>query len=85
NVVFTVTAATTVFLAAIYMLRMVQGVFYGPANALTEKAIDIRMNEKIILGFIVAVIILIGVYPEPLFHLTRGAVESVLAKMYVKP
>ena len=85
NVVFVVTAATTVFLAAIYMLRMVQRVFYGPANALTEKTIDIRMNEKIILGFIVALIILIGVYPEPLFHLTRGAVESVLAKMYVKP
>ncbi|MEO6963451.1 MAG: NADH-quinone oxidoreductase subunit M [Puia sp.] len=85
NVVFVVTAATTVFLAAIYMLRMVQRVFYGPANALTEKAIDIRMNEKIILAFIVALIVLIGVYPEPLFHLTRGAVESVLAKMYVKP
>lgn len=85
NVLFMVTAAITIILAAIYMLNMVQRVFYGATHALTEKALDIRLNEKMVLGFIVVLIILIGVYPEPLFHLTRDAVNSLLAKMYFKP
>lgn len=85
NVVFVVSAATTIFLAAVYMLNMVQRVFYGPANALTEKALDIRWNEKFILGLIVVLVVWVGVYPEPLMHLTRSAAESLLSKMYFKP
>ncbi len=85
NVVFTVTAATTIILSAVYMLNMVQRVFYGPTNALTEKAVDIRLNEKFVLGVIVVVIIVVGVYPEPLFRLTQGSVDALLSKMYVKP
>jgi NADH-quinone oxidoreductase subunit M len=85
NVVFTVTAAVTVILSAVYMLNMVQRVFYGNTNALTGKGIDIRLNEKWVLGFIVVLIVLIGVYPEPLFRLTQDAVDSLLSKMYVKP
>jgi NADH-quinone oxidoreductase subunit M len=85
NVVFMVTAAISIILAAVYMLNMVQRVFYGPTNALTEQGVDANLNEKIMLGFLSVLILLIGVYPEPLFHLTKGAVESVLASMYVKP
>jgi NADH-quinone oxidoreductase subunit M len=85
NVVFMVTAGITIILSAVYMLNMVQRVFYGTTNALTEKTVDIRLNEKIILGFIVVLIVWIGVYPEPLFQLTRNAVDSVLTKMYFKP
>jgi NADH-quinone oxidoreductase subunit M len=85
NVVFTVTAAMTIILSAVYMLNMVQRAFYGPTNALTEKGVDIRMNEKFVLGIIVALIIVVGVYPEPLFRLTQDSVNAVLSKMYVKP
>jgi len=85
NVVFTVCAAVTIILSAVYMLNMVQRVFYGPVNGRTENAVDIRTNEKMVLGFLVILIIVIGVYPEPLFRLTQGAVDSLLAKMYVKP
>ncbi len=85
NVVFTVFAAVTIILSAVYMLNMVQRVFYGPLNGRTENAVDIRTNEKMVLGFLVILILLIGVYPEPLFRLTQGAVDSLLAKMYLKP
>jgi len=85
NVVFTVTAAITIILSAVYMLNMVQRVFYGPANARTENAVDIGLNEKVVLGFIVLVILILGVYPEPAIRLTQTAVESLLSKMYVKP
>ncbi|HET6999950.1 MAG TPA: NADH-quinone oxidoreductase subunit M [Puia sp.] len=85
NVVFTATAAITVILSAVYMLNMVQRVFYGPTNALTAKTIDIRPGEKMILAFIVILILVVGVYPEPLFRLTQDAVDALLSKMYVKP
>jgi NADH-quinone oxidoreductase subunit M len=85
NVVFTVTAAITIILAAVYMLNMVQRVFYGSTNARTENAVDIQLNEKFILGFIVLLILIMGVYPEPVFRLTKDAVESLISKMFVKP
>jgi NADH-quinone oxidoreductase subunit M len=85
NVVFTVVAAITIILSAVYMLNMVQRVFYGSTNAVTEKGVDIRLNEKMVLGLIVVIIVVVGVYPEPLFRLTQGAVDSLLSKMFVKP
>ncbi len=85
NVVFTVTAAFTIILAAVYMLNMVQRVFYGPVSVRTENTIDIGMSEKMVLGLIVILILVVGVYPQPVFHLTQGAVDSILSKMYLKP
>jgi NADH-quinone oxidoreductase subunit M len=85
NVVYVATAGLTIILAAVYMLNMVQRVFYGPTNALTVKAVDIRPNEKWVLGFIVVIILAVGVYPEPLFHITQNAVDALLSKMYTKP
>jgi NADH-quinone oxidoreductase subunit M len=85
NVLFTVTAAVTVILAAVYMLNMVQRVFYGNTNALTQQASDIQPRERVVLGILVILIVAIGVYPEPLLHLTRAASESILSKMYFKP
>jgi NADH-quinone oxidoreductase subunit M len=63
---------------------MIQKVFYGSTNRLTEKARDIRPNEKFILAAIVAIIIIIGVYPKPVLDLTKDAVETVIAKMNYK-
>jgi NADH-quinone oxidoreductase subunit M len=85
NVVFVVTAGLTIILAAVYMLNMVQRVFYGPANTLTGKVVDIRVYEKWVLGFIVLIILVFGVYPEPLIRLTQASVDALLSKMYVKP
>jgi len=84
NVVFTVTAAITVILSAIYMLNMIQKVFYGNANALTANAKDISLNEKIVLGIIVIAILVVGIFPQPVFELTKNTVEIILAKMNYK-
>jgi NADH-quinone oxidoreductase subunit M len=85
NVVFVVAAATTIILSAVYMLNMIQRVFYGPTNALTAKAIDIRPYEKIVLVCIVFLILYVGVHPGPLFRLTQDTVTNLLSKMFVKP
>ena len=84
NVVFTAIATITIILSAVYMLNMIQKVFYGNTNALTANGHDIRMNEKIILAVIVVLILVLGVYPQPIFELTKGTVESILSKMSYK-
>ncbi|HLX90441.1 MAG TPA: NADH-quinone oxidoreductase subunit M [Puia sp.] len=84
NVVFTVAAAVCVILSAVYTLNMIQRVFYGNTNALTENARDIRANEKFALIILVAIIIIVGVYPQPIFDLTRHFVDSIISKMNYK-
>jgi len=84
NVVFTVTAAITVILSAVYMLNMIQKVFYGNTNALTAKAVDIRLNEKLILVLLIVLILFVGIYPKPVFDLTKVAVDTIIHKMNYK-
>jgi NADH-quinone oxidoreductase subunit M len=84
NVVFTVVAGLSIILAAVYTLNMIGKVFFGNTNALTEKAVDIRLNEKIVLAAIVILIVWIGVYPRPVLELTRETADFLLNKMMVK-
>jgi NADH-quinone oxidoreductase subunit M len=84
STVFVALAATTIILSAVYMLNMVQRVFYGPTNVRTENAVDIAGYEKFVLGLIVLIILVVGVFPEPLLHLGREAVANLLSKMYIK-
>jgi NADH-quinone oxidoreductase subunit M len=56
---------------------MVQKVFYGEVNSVTATVKEISWNEKLILGIIVLSIFFIGVYPQPVFNLTRAAVKLV--------
>ena len=84
NVMFTVIACICIILSAVYMLNMIQKVFFGNTNSLTEKTGDIRMNEKIILGAIVVFILVLGVYPQPALEFTKTTMETILAKMNFK-
>jgi NADH-quinone oxidoreductase subunit M len=84
NVVFTVTAGISIILSAVYTLNMIQKVFFGNTNPLTEKAKDIRLNEKIVLAVIVLIIVMVGVYPKPVLELTKDTVETIIAKMNYK-
>jgi NADH-quinone oxidoreductase subunit M len=84
SVTFTVCAAITIVLSAVYMLAMVQKVFYGQTNALTAKTTDIRFNERFVLAVIVLLIVAMGVYPQPVFELTRSTVDLILTKMNFK-
>ncbi|HEX9514148.1 MAG TPA: NADH-quinone oxidoreductase subunit M [Puia sp.] len=81
NVVFTVVAGLSIILSAVYTLNMIQRVFFGNTNALTEKGKDIRLNEKVVLAAIVVLILVVGVYPKPVLDLTKDTVETILTKM----
>ncbi len=78
-------AGITIILGAVYTLRMVQKVIYGDTNALTEKGTDINLNQKLVLGIIVVLIIAIGVYPKPFLDLTKETTNFILNEANIMP
>jgi len=78
-------AGFTIILGAVYMLRMVQKVIYGNTNPLTEKGTDIGLNEKLVLGIIVILIIVVGVYPQPFLDLTKDTTNLILNEANIIP
>jgi NADH-quinone oxidoreductase subunit M len=72
-------AATGVVLAAVYLLRMYQRVFYGEiTNEKNRTLPDCNRREKLILTVMVVVIVAMGVYPQPFLRRMDQSVASVL-------
>lgn len=81
---FAAFAVLGIVLSAFYMLAMVQKVFYGKVNVLTEKVTSISMTQRIVLFVIVISIIFLGIYPEPVIHLTQSTVTGILNKVIMR-
>ena len=79
NIWYAVAAGFGIILAAVYTLRMIQKVFYGNSNSLTEGITDISFAEKASLLVIVAFIFLFGIMPQPLIDFTKEAVSHLIA------
>jgi NADH-quinone oxidoreductase subunit M len=71
-------ACLSIIISAVYMLNMMQKVFFGEPNAITEKATAISIDQKLILSIIVLAIFVLGIYPGPVFHLTSDTVNAIL-------
>ncbi len=70
-------AAAGVILAAVYMLGMVQKVFFGPlSNPKNKKLSDITPREALALAPLVVMIFVIGLFPSLLLDRMRPAVET---------
>jgi len=80
SMMYTAVAGLSIILAAVYTLNMVQKVFYGEANAVTEKMQEITFSQKFTLSILVVFIFLFGVFPQPLFDLTRDTIITILTK-----
>lgn len=74
-------ACISVILSAAYLLNVMQKVFFGVPNSVTEKVTEISMRQKFVLTIIVLAIILLGIYPEPVLHLTQDTVTVILQKL----
>ncbi|MBK8788000.1 MAG: NADH-quinone oxidoreductase subunit M [Chitinophagaceae bacterium] len=81
NFWYAAVAGLSIILAAVYTLNMVQKVFYGEANSITEKIQEISLSQKLVLAFLVVLIFLFGVYPQPLFDLTKDSVAAILTRI----
>ncbi|MGO4876247.1 NuoM family protein [Pedobacter psychrotolerans] len=77
-------AGLTIIFGAVYMLRMYQNVMLGKTSELTITFTDIKGTEKLVLYIICALIIILGVYPKPLLHLTEASVQHLLEQVHQK-
>ncbi|MBL7702755.1 MAG: NADH-quinone oxidoreductase subunit M [Ferruginibacter sp.] len=81
NIIYTAVAGLSIVLAAVYTLNMVQKVFYGEVNAVTETLHDISLNQKLVLAVLVVFVFLFGIYPQPLFDLTKDTVTAIITRI----
>ncbi|TWI99923.1 NADH-quinone oxidoreductase subunit M [Mucilaginibacter frigoritolerans] len=78
NVLLVVSAGSTMIFGAVYMLRMYKKVMQGETNALTAVFADISGSEKLVLGIICALVIIMGIYPQPILHISEAAVNNLV-------
>jgi NADH-quinone oxidoreductase subunit M len=80
NVILTVLALVCIILAAVYTLNMIRKIFFGEAQLMTAKAVDLRGAEKLALGILAILILWSGIYPQPLLDLTSNITDAILNK-----
>ncbi|MDE3181792.1 MAG: NADH-quinone oxidoreductase subunit M [Bacteroidota bacterium] len=77
-------ACLGVVLSAVYILNMIQKTFFGKSNELAEKAQKMSTSQFIVLSVIVGAILFLGIYPDPVIHLTESTVSGLLARIPLK-
>ena len=70
HITFMVLAGLGVILGAVYTLNMVQKVAYGESKT-REVIKDVSKNEMIGIVIIIAIILILGVYPQFLFDILK--------------
>nr|MBC7613362.1 NADH-quinone oxidoreductase subunit M [Pseudopedobacter sp.] len=78
---FSAVAGLTIIFGAVYMLRMYKNVMQGQLNELTSTFKDIRGSEMVVLSIICTLIIVIGVYPQPILHISEAAVNGLISQV----
>jgi NADH-quinone oxidoreductase subunit M len=77
-------AGLTIIFGAVYMLRMYKNVMQGETNVLTATFADIHGSEKIVLAVICILIIGIGIYPQPVLHISEAAVKNLVHSINIR-
>ena len=78
---FSALAAVTLILGAAYTLWMVKRVVFGPVgNEHVAKLTDLDGREFLILGALAAVVLLVGVWPEPLLKVMEPSIQHLVAQ-----
>jgi len=74
-------AAAGVILAAVYMLSMVQRVFFGPlANPKNKRLTDMNVRETVAMAPIIALIFIIGLFPNLFLSRMSEGVTAALER-----
>jgi NADH-quinone oxidoreductase subunit M len=82
NVTFAVMASTGIIIAAVYMLWMIQRVFYGECNNEKNNILtDITIREKILLVPMIVLVFWIGLYPKPFLKVIEPSVKNLIETM----
>jgi NADH-quinone oxidoreductase subunit M len=82
GVVLSVIAATGVILGAVYMLWLVQRVFFGPMRkAATHGLPDLTLREWLCVAPLLAAILVIGAYPMPFLSASQIPANDLIARV----
>ncbi|WP_199182829.1 NADH-quinone oxidoreductase subunit M [Mycobacterium sp. 4858] len=69
---------TALVLSAIYMLWLYQRVMTGPVATGNEKIGDLRARELLVVAPLIALLLVLGVYPKPVLDIINPAVENTM-------
>lgn len=74
--ILTAVLGLTVILTVIYMLRLMQEVYFGPPSTFQHQWVDIGKKELLIALPLVALIFWLGIYPDPVLKQIDSVVET---------
>jgi len=75
-------AASGVILGAVYMLWLVERVFYGKnANPENQHLPDLSLREALVIAPMILLIVVMGLAPQPFLAPARPAVDRLVARM----
>jgi NADH-quinone oxidoreductase subunit M len=74
-------ACISIILAAVYTLLMVQKVFYGEVRMAAGVTLQVPVNTQLMLAILVAVVIIFGVYPQPMINLAGDTITKITAQI----
>ncbi|HSF59874.1 MAG TPA: hypothetical protein VLD83_17500, partial [Candidatus Binatia bacterium] len=74
---------TAMILGAIYMLWMFRRVIFGPlTNPENQKLRDLDHREILILAPVVALIVVMGLYPQPFLSRMKPSIDLTLKRVF---
>ena len=79
NVWVAAIAGISIILAAVYTLNMIQKIFYGNTVEKTVQAVEVSANVQWVLSILVIIVLVMGVYPQPMLDLTKDTVSAIFA------
>jgi NADH-quinone oxidoreductase subunit M len=80
--VFAVLAGLALVLSAVYVLWMYQRMMTGPVAEGSEKLTDLRPRELLVVGPLIALLLVLGVYPKPALDVITPAVTHTLTQIH---
>ena len=84
NTWLSVFAGLTIILGAVYMLRMYKKIMLGAVSANVPVFRDLYWSEFVALGIIVILVIVFGVYPQPIMEIAEPALQEILNKSMIQ-
>ena len=78
NTTMAVIAGLSVIFGALYMLRAYQYMMHGNTNTLTETFGEISLNEKVLLGSLVVLVIFFGLFPNIILQTAEPTVKQLI-------
>ena len=79
--VHAIIATFGIVLAALYILIPVQKALHGPTTPGNENLKDLNLREKLAIAPVIAIIVVLGFYPDPILKAINPAATQVITQM----